>query len=137
MQSKTEHLLRYTGVNIASTVVDYSVFLSLTHFFGMPVLQASVAYALAIVFNYSLTKRYVFVRDMSHKSEHRLFIEFFATGCIGLFLTAAIIWITVHTMALPPVEGKTVAMLICFVTLYFVRSRVVFNGAPVDPSAPI
>lgn len=137
MQSKTEHLLRYTGVNIASTIVDYSIFLSLTHYFGMPILQSCVAYAVAVVFNYFLTKRYVFVRDMSHKSEHRMFIEFFATGCLGLILTASVIWLTVHLMNLPPVEGKTIAMLICFVALYFVRSRIVFNGAPIDKSAPV
>jgi putative flippase GtrA len=127
MHSKVRHLLLYTGVNAASTVVDYSVFLTLTHIFGMPILQSVFGYSTAIVVNYFLTKKFVFVRDMSHKTEHRLFMEFAGTGLLGLILTAVVIWVTVHMMKLPPVDGKTVAVLMCFVTLYFVRSRIVFN----------
>ena len=33
-------------------------------------------------------------------------------------------------MKLPAIEGKTVAVLICFVMLYFVRSHIVFNENP-------
>jgi putative flippase GtrA len=135
MQSKVGHLLRYTGTNVVSTVVDYTLLLTLTHVFGMPVLQSAFAYSAAVVTNYWLTKKYVFVGDMSHKSEHRLFMEFVGTGFIGLVITAAVVWATVHVMKLPAVEGKTVAMLICFVVLYFVRRHIVFNENPANSSA--
>jgi putative flippase GtrA len=134
MHSKIEHLLRYTGTNVISTVVDYTLLLTLTHFFGMPALQSAFAYSAAVVVNYGLMKKYVFVGDMSHKSEHRMFVEFVCTGFIGLLLTAAVVWLTVHVMKLPAIEGKTVALLLCFVVLYFVRRHVVFNENPANSS---
>lgn len=134
MHSKIEHLLRYTGTNVISTIVDYTLLLTLTHFFGMPALQSAFAYSAAVVVNYGLMKKYVFVGDMSHKSEHRMFVEFVGTGFIGLLLTAAVVWLTVHVMKLPAIEGKTVALLLCFVVLYFVRRHVVFNENPANSS---
>ena len=134
MHSKIEHLLRYTGTNVISTVVDYTLLLTLTHFFGMPALQSAFAYSAAVVVNYGLMKKYVFVGDMSHKSEHRMFVEFVGTGFIGLLLTAAVVWLTVHVMKLPAIEGKTVALLLSFVVLFFVRRHVVFNENPANSS---
>ena len=124
---KIDRLVRYTGVNLASTVVDYTFFLTLTHIFGMPILQGAIAYLVAILVNFTLTKNFVFLGDMSHKSEHRLFMEFVGTGMLGLVLTAAVIWFAIHVMALTPFVAKTISILICFVVLYFVRSRLVFN----------
>ena len=124
---KIDRLVRYTGVNLASTVVDYTFFLTLTHIFGMPILQGAIAYLVAILVNFTLTKNFVFLGDMSHKSEHRLFMEFVGTGMLGLVITAAVIWFAIHVMALTPFVAKTISILICFVVLYFVRSRLVFN----------
>ena len=42
-------------------------------------------------------------------------------------LTAAVIGFAIHVMALTPFVAKTISILICFVVLYFVRSRLVFN----------
>jgi putative flippase GtrA len=124
---KIDRRVRYTGVNLASTVVDYTIFLTLTHIFGMPILESAIAYSVAVLVNYTLTKNFVFLGDMSHKSEHRLFMEFVGTGLLGLVITAAVIWLTIHVLALTPLAAKTISMLICFVVLYFVRSRLVFN----------
>ena len=59
---KVLRFLRYTGVNLASTVVDYAFFLTLTHFFGMPIMQSIIAYSLALMVNFTLTRTYVFCR---------------------------------------------------------------------------
>jgi putative flippase GtrA len=124
---KVLRFLRYTEVNLASTVVDYAFFLTLTNLIGMPILQSIIAYSVALLVNYTLTKNFVFVGDMSHKSEHRVFVEFVGTGLIGLVLTAAVVWFAIHLLGSSPVVAKTISVLICFVVLYFVRSRVVFN----------
>jgi putative flippase GtrA len=124
---KVLRFLRYTGVNLASTVVDYAFFLTLTNLIGMPIIQSIIAYSVALLVNYTLTKNFVFVGDMSHKSEYRVFVEFIGTGLIGLVLTALVIWFTIHLLGLSPVVAKTISVLICFIVLYFVRSRVVFN----------
>lgn len=127
MHPKVRHALLYTGVNLASTVVDYTIFLSFTHFFGLPILQSVIAYCAGMLVNYALTRGFVFVHDMSHKSQHRLFMEFVGSSLLGLLLTACVIWLTVHKFNLPPVDGKTIAVLICFVSLYYVRTRFVFS----------
>jgi len=137
MHPKVRHALLYTGVNLASTVVDYTIFLSLTYLFGFPVLASVAAYVVGMVVNFALTTNFVFLHDMSHKSRHRLFMEFVATSLLGLLLTAGIIWLTVHHMNMPPIEGKTISLLICFASLYYVRTRIVFSkntntSAPAD-----
>lgn len=136
MHRKVRHALLYTGVNLASTVVDYAIFLSFTHAFGLPILQSVIAYCVGMVVNYALTRNFVFVHDMSHKSQHRVFMEFAGTSLLGLLLTAGVIWLTVHEWNLPPVDGKTISVLICFVSLYYVRSRFVFSkNTKADASA--
>jgi len=69
----------------------------------------------------------VFGADGSHKSEKRLFTEFLITGLLGLVLTAVATAIGIHTFGFSPVLAKTIAVLICFVVLYMIRSRLVFT----------
>ncbi len=127
MHSKILEALLYTGVNLASTFVDYAIFLTLTHFFGMPIVQSAISYSLTTFLNYGLTRTFVFRHGLSPKSEHRRFLEYVATNIVGLLITAVVIWVTVHEMNLLPVEGKTISVLICFVSLYYVRTRIVFG----------
>jgi putative flippase GtrA len=131
---KVLRLVRYAGVNLASTFVDYAFFLTLTHLFGMPIMQSIIAYSVAVLVNFTLTRSYVFVGDMLQKSEYRVFVEFVGTGLIGLVLTAAVAWLAIHVLGLSPIDAKTISVLICFVVLYFVRSRVVFSQNAASPA---
>jgi putative flippase GtrA len=125
--SRIRRLLRYTGVNLASVSVDYGIFLALTHAYDIPVIASIIAYGVALILNYDLSKRFVFGSGGSHKSEKRLFTEFMATGLLGLVLTAVATAIGVHGFGFSPMLAKTIAVLICFVTLYIIRSRLVFT----------
>lgn len=125
--SRVRRFLRYTGVNLVTVTVDYAIFLGITHHYDTPTRASIVAYLVALVLNYWLSKRFVFGTDGSHKSEHRLFIEFVVTGLLGLVLTAVVTGIGVHALAWSPAKAKTVAVLICFVVLYAIRSRLVFT----------
>ncbi len=127
MNSNIREALLYTGVNLSATIVDYIVFLNLTHAFGLPILQSVISYTLATFVNYGLTRKFVFHRGLSPKSESRRFLEFVATNVVGLLITAVVIWVTVHEMNMPPIKGKTISVLICFVSLYYVRTRIVFK----------
>ncbi|WP_333794772.1 GtrA family protein [Hyphomicrobium sp.] len=124
---RIRRLIRYTGVNVASLVVDYGVFFAVMAVTALPVLASVAGYAVAFSLNYKLSRLFVFVGDGAHKSDKRLFTEFMATGVLGIVLTAAVTAAGVHLANLAPVLAKTAAMLICFVTLYFVRSRLVFT----------
>ena len=124
---RLRRLVRYTGVNIVSVVVDYAIFLSLMKLMGMPVLASTIGHAVAFSLNYVLSRKLVFGTAGEHKGEQRLFAEFMATGLLGLALTAAVTAIGVYLIDYTPIIAKTVAMLITFVTLYIIRSRLVFT----------
>ena len=72
---------------------------------------------------------------MSHKSEHRLFMEYAAVAILGLVITAVVIWVTVHEMKLPPIDGKTISVLICFVSDSTTAQCVVFSNNTNDAAA--
>src|SRR5262245_2856647 len=124
---RIRRFLRYTGVNLVTVTLDYAIFLSLTHLYDAPTRASIVAYGVALALNYWLSKRYVFAASLSHKSESRLMAEFVATGVFGLMLTAALTGLCVHALNLAPILAKTIAVLICFLALYIIRSRLVFT----------
>jgi putative flippase GtrA len=117
----------YTCVNIAASAVDFTSFLVLTHLFGAPTLQSIAAYSSSILVNYKLQRRFVFVGNISGKSEYRVFMEFVGTGMFGLASTALVIWFTIGIMGLSTVVAKTLAMVVCFFVLYVARNHFVFN----------
>lgn len=124
---RVRRLLRYTGVNVASVAVDYAIFLSLMTLMDMPVLASTIGHALAFSLNYILSRKLVFGADGEHKGERRLFTEFMATGLLGLVLTAVVTAGGIYMLDLTPLVAKTMAMLVTFVTLYIIRSRLVFT----------
>jgi putative flippase GtrA len=126
--ARLRRLLRYTGVNLASLALDYAIFLPLTHATGLPVLASIVAYIAALALNYRLSRLYVFGTDGSHKGEKRLFAQFLATAGLGIALTATVTGLGIYRFDLTPAIAKTFAVLICFVVLYIVRSRLVFTS---------
>jgi putative flippase GtrA len=135
MNPKVREAILYTGVNLSATVVDYATFLTLTHLFGCAILQSAISYSIAMILCYVLTRTFVFRHNLSPKSEHRRFLEFVGSSAAGLLITAAVIWVTVHEMNVSPVEGKTIAVLLCFVSLYYVRTRIVFERNTDDRAA--
>ena len=124
---RVRRLLRYTGVNLASLVLDYAVFLALMAVSGLPVIASVIAYAAAFALNYKLSRLFVFGSDGAHKGERRLFTQFMATGVLGVLLTATVTGAGVYALDLAPVVAKTAAVLVAFVVLYLVRSRLVFT----------
>lgn len=128
MDPKINRILRYTGVNLCSMCIDYGIFLPLTYEFGHPVVAAVIAYSIALGVNFVLTMKHVFPESHGHKSELRLMTEFGATGVLGLVLTALVTGITILDLHMTPLEGKTIAVLLVFVVLYYVRSRLVFTA---------
>lgn len=124
---RIRRLLRYTGVNLVSLLIDYGIFLLIISSLGVPVTASAVSFAVAFAVNYRLSRRFVFGTDGAHKGETRLFAEFMATGLLGIVLTAVVTAAGIHGAGASPVVSKTAAMLICFVTLYLIRSRMVFT----------
>jgi nicotinate-nucleotide adenylyltransferase len=125
--ARIRRLLRYTGVNLVSLAVDYTVFFALLYAYAGPVVASTLGYAVAFALNYRLSRRFVFAGDGAHKGERRLFTEFMASGLFGLVLTAAVTGGAVHLLGTTPTIAKTAAVFISFVALYIIRSRLVFT----------
>lgn len=123
---RVRRLVRYTGVNLGSLVVDYAIFLFLLPLTGLPVVASTIGHAAAFSLNYALSRTFVFQGEGSQKGQRRLVIEFMATGLLGLALTAAGTAIALYGFGFSPIVAKTMAMLVTFVTLYIIRSRLVF-----------
>lgn len=124
---RVRRLLRYAAVNILSLGIDYAVFFAALAATALPVVSSTLGYAVAFVVNYKLSRRFVFGTDGSHKGERRLFTEFMASGVLGLAVTATVTALCVHGLELTPTAAKTAAVLVSFVILYIVRSRLVFT----------
>lgn len=121
------HALRYTGVNLLACVLDVSVFIGLNGLIEAPTLASCIGYACGIVLNYHLTKHFVFHGHVTNKSGRRMFLEFMATGFVGLALTAIMTGLGVHYLGLTPELSKLISLLTCFVVLYFMRAWLVFR----------
>jgi putative flippase GtrA len=121
------HALRYTGVNLLACVLDVSVFVLLNHLIAAPTIASCIGYACGIVLNYHLTKHFVFHGHVTNKTGKRMFMEFMATGLVGLALTALMTGLGVHYLGLTPELSKLISLLTCFVVLYFMRAWLVFR----------
>lgn len=134
---RVRRLLRYTAVNLVSLGVDYAVFFALLSALALPVIASTAGYAVAFALNYKLSRRFVFAGHGAHKSERRLFAEFMASGVFGLLLTAAVTGAGVYLLGLSPTIAKTAAVLMSFVALYVIRSRLVFTLLEQGPTLPL
>lgn len=121
------HALRYTGVNLLACVLDVSVFVLLNYLIAAPTIASCIGYACGIVLNYHLTKHFVFHGHVTNKTGKRMFMEFMATGLVGLALTALMTGLGVHYLGLTPELSKLISLLTCFVVLYFMRAWLVFR----------
>jgi putative flippase GtrA len=119
-------LSRYVVVSGLALALDLAVFLALNRAFALPTLAGVVGYACGIVLHYHLSRRFVFTDAASKKSAHRLFGEFFASGLIGLIVTAAVIALATGILGVGPLPAKLIAIAASFLGVFVIRRSVVF-----------
>jgi putative flippase GtrA len=119
-------LSRYAVVSGLALALDLAVFMLLNRLLALPTLAGVVGYACGIVLHYHLSRRFVFTGSNSGKSAHRLFGEFFASGLIGLVVTAAVIALATGTLGIGPLAAKLIAIAASFLGVFIIRRSVVF-----------
>jgi protoporphyrinogen oxidase/putative flippase GtrA len=119
-------LLRYTLVSGFALALDFTVFLALNGTIGHPTLSGVCGYAAGIGLHYFLSKRFVFDAGNSPKAAHRLFVEFVASGIVGLLATAAVIALATGMFGLAPIAAKLLAAGASFIGVFLIRRTVVF-----------
>jgi putative flippase GtrA len=119
-------LSRYVVVSGLALALDLGVFLLMNRLLALPTLAGVVGYACGIVLHYHLSRRFVFADAVATKSAHRLFGEFFASGLIGLVVTAAVIAFATSALDIGPLAAKLIAIAASFLGVFVIRRTVVF-----------
>ncbi|KAB2939223.1 MAG: GtrA family protein [Hyphomicrobium sp.] len=119
-------LLRYAFVSGLALTLDFSVFLGLNGLIGHPTFSGVCGYAAGIVLHYVLSRRFVFDVRRSPKAAHRLFVEFVASGIVGLLATAGVIALATGLFGVAPVAAKLLAAAASFIGVFLIRRTVVF-----------
>jgi putative flippase GtrA len=125
LRAVAPQLSRYAAVSVLALGLDFSVFLTLNSVIGHPTLSGVVGYASGIVLHYQLSRIFVFATAASAKSAHRRFVEFVASGLIGLAVTASVIAVATG-MGATPILAKVMAAGASFLGVYAIRRSIVF-----------
>ena len=118
-------LLRYALVSGLALTVDFAVFMALNGIIGHPTLSGVTGYGVGIVVHYFLSRRFVF-DARGAKAAHRLFVEFAASGVVGLLATAGVIAVATAEFGLAPIYAKLLAAGASFIGVFLIRRTVVF-----------
>lgn len=104
--------------------VDYSLF-SILYSVGVSYLLASViSFSISVVFNYILTRRYVFsaARGTSVSAE---FVLYLLLNFVALILNTFILFVCAEILALSPFIGKVVATAVVLVFNFITRKLLI------------
>lgn len=119
-------LLRYVLVSGLALTLDFSVFLGLNGLIGHPTFSGVCSYGAGIVLHYVLSRRFVFDVRRSPKAAHRLFVEFVASGIVGLLATAGVIALATGMLGIAPIAAKLLAAAASFIGVFLIRRTIVF-----------
>ncbi len=129
-------LSAYTVASVVALGVDLAFYQSLTVGGVRPVTAGAVAYLLGGVVHYILSARFVFDVSASRKALLRRLAEFWASGMVGLAITAVIVWLGAEVAGAPPMLAKLAAVGFSFVAMFLVRRNIVFAPSP-DTARPL
>jgi putative flippase GtrA len=119
-------LTRYTALAVLALAIDTLVFLSLAGSLLRPSFAGVVGYGAGLVVQYFGSVRFVFDARSSAKTQVRLFVEFAASGLLGMSLTALVIGLATAGLGLPLLFAKGLAVGISFAVVFAVRRLLVF-----------
>jgi putative flippase GtrA len=127
---RLRELAAYLLVSIIAMVLDIAIFTALL-WTGLvsSTVAGSVSYLIALVIHYLIAVRFVFRPEQTGKSRKRLAGEYIATGFVGVSITAITIHLLTAYLGAWPHAAKAVGIGASFVTVYALRSFLVFKPA--------
>ncbi|MET1046255.1 MAG: GtrA family protein [Hyphomicrobium sp.] len=125
-------LSRYSAVSVVALATDIAIYSGLCELAVNAMAASIVGYAAGMLTHYLLSS--IFVFDIAHaqKSASRRFVEFSASGLLGLLLTATVIGVLTHHFAAPPIVAKAVAVIVSFFAVFLVRRSIVFAPSALE-----
>ena len=127
MKKLFAQFIKFGIVGVIATVIDFSLLIFLTEVFHVNYLiSATVAFIVAVIFNYLASMRYVFTHREG-LSRRREFIIFMVLSVIGLLINNACMWLGVELFAIDYRITKILATAI--VTMWNFITRKIFLDA--------
>jgi putative flippase GtrA len=120
----------YVVVSALALAVDLICFQTLVTMGSRPKIAGAAGYLMGLALHYVLSKTFVFDVTSSAKSKMQRRLEFFASGMIGLLLTAGIIWLSTEILGVHASLAKLAAVAISFVVVFLIRRQIVFAMTP-------
>jgi putative flippase GtrA len=120
----------YVVVSALALAVDLVFFQTLVALGARPKLAGAAGYMTGLALHYVLSKTFVFDVSASAKSKLQRRVEFFASGLIGLLITAGIIWLATDLLHVHATLAKLAAVGISFVVVFLIRRQIVFAMTP-------
>ena len=118
-------LAKYVFSGIASMLIELSLFYVLIHTFDLnAVLSSNVSLLLAGVFNYCLSRYWVFEKTSNLRREIILFAIIFF---VSLLINNAIFLFSIHVFEFSPMLSKCTAILISTGFNYLTKKYLVFR----------
>jgi len=126
-QKELVQVILFLVVGVVSAIFDLLLFILLSDYFKIDYLIASFgSTCLAILFNYYLSKKWVF---SSGKHSSRMeFTAFMVFSGIGVVLNQILIWLFVEHVLLDPKLSKIIAIGIVSVFNFITKKLFVFKG---------
>lgn len=118
-------VFRFLIVGFLSFAIEFVLFSFLVDKIGIKYTHANLpAMAAAILFNYFMTRRYVF--DTSKYSSRTTFLLFITFTLIGVALNQFFLWFLVEQTLLNTKLSKVVAVILVSVFNFFTKKHFVF-----------
>jgi len=118
-------LAKYIFSGISSMLIELSLFYILIHTFDLnAVLSSNVSLLLAGIFNYCLSRYWVFEKTSNLRREIFLFAVIFF---VSLFINNAIFIFSMHVLKLSPMLSKCMAIIVSTGFNYLTKKYLVFR----------
>lgn len=130
MRARLSTLVRYALVSATAMVLDVSATLALMSVGLWPAAAAFAGYLFGIAAHWAMSVHLVFAREVAPRGALRARQAglFAASAAIGLFVTVAVVALTVERGATPLV-AKIEAILASFILVYALRRYLIFQRA--------
>ena len=118
----------YLAASVVALGVDFAVTLGLTYAYAPAFVAAAVGYALGLGVHWGLSVRFVFAGELaaSGPARARQGAMFVLSGLVGLCATV-LIYSGALALGLWAGLAKALATAVSYVTVYFIRRRMVFS----------
>lgn len=115
----TQEFFKFCLVGGGTFIVDYSLLYVLTEYVGLGYLWSSaLAFSVAVIVNYILCQRYVFV---GAKNGVKQLVLFVATSIVGLGINQICMWLFVEWVAMHYLLAKIFATAIVTIWNYITK----------------